>query len=146
MWWLNGVVALLGVALGAWLGSRREAQAWLRDRRMEAYVDFMSAARNLLYRGAEVRGSSDEREVARDKVRDVMQQLRDRATPIALIAPEEVREAAERVKSYFGDDLYDYFMSTHEASESEEVRQAQDLAKAFEDAARQSLSRLRRTG
>ena len=43
-------IGLIAVALGAWLQGRSEHQHWLRDRKLQAATDFVTASRHLLNR------------------------------------------------------------------------------------------------
>ena len=45
---VGALIGLIAVALGAWLQGRSEHQHWLRDRKLEAATDFVTASRHLL--------------------------------------------------------------------------------------------------
>ena len=45
---VGALIGLIAVALAAWLQGRREHQHWLRDRKLEAATDFVTASRHLL--------------------------------------------------------------------------------------------------
>lgn len=137
----TGVLTLAGVGLGAWLTSGRERTAWLRDKRLEAYVDFVTAARHMLYKGDEIRADQPEQGEKREAVRRAMQHVRDVATAVSLVAPDDVRTSLERVKTYLGHDLFEHFMSLPHTGDAPEVERARDLVADFEATARKSLSR-----
>jgi hypothetical protein len=63
---VGALIGLIAVALGAWLQGRSEHQHWLRDRKLEAATDFVTASRHLLnqYRlvGREGMDEKDRRE------------------------------------------------------------------------------------
>jgi hypothetical protein len=52
---LGAVIGLAGVLTGAWLNARREDRRWLRDQRLRASVEFLSACGLLYDRRRQVR-------------------------------------------------------------------------------------------
>jgi hypothetical protein len=46
----GALVGLMGVAIGAWLQSRREHQRWLRDQKLRAAIDFIGGTGDLYQR------------------------------------------------------------------------------------------------
>jgi hypothetical protein len=45
---VGALIGLIAVALGAWLQGRSEHQHWLRDRKLQAATDFVTASKHLL--------------------------------------------------------------------------------------------------
>jgi hypothetical protein len=56
----GALIGLMGVAIGAWLQSRREHQRWLRDQKLRAAIDFIGGTGDLYQRRRQFRseGSS----------------------------------------------------------------------------------------
>ena len=56
----GALIGLMGVAIGAWLQSRREHQRWLRDQKLRAAIDFIGGTGDLYQRRRQLRseGSS----------------------------------------------------------------------------------------
>ena len=56
----GALIGLMGVAIGAWLQSRREHQRWLRDQKLRAAIDFIGGSGDLYQRRRQLRseGSS----------------------------------------------------------------------------------------
>ena len=56
----GALIGLIGVAIGAWLQSRREHQRWLRDQKLHAAIDFIGGTGDLYQRRRQLRseGSS----------------------------------------------------------------------------------------
>jgi len=56
----GALIGLIGVAIGAWLQSRREHQRWLRDQKLRAAIDFIGGTGDLYQRRRQLRseGSS----------------------------------------------------------------------------------------
>jgi hypothetical protein len=54
------LIGLMGVAIGAWLQSRREHHRWLRDQKLRATIDFIGGTGDLYQRRRQLRseGSS----------------------------------------------------------------------------------------
>ncbi len=46
----GALIGLMGVAIGAWLQSRREHQRWLRDQKLRAAIDFIAGTGDLYQR------------------------------------------------------------------------------------------------
>jgi hypothetical protein len=109
---LSAVSALVGVALGGWLAKRGEHRQWLREQRFIAYREVMIAARQMLWTGAGIGMGTGSLEQERDAVRTTMFQLRQAVAVARMVAPSAVSDAMKRLQTYYGDELWNYYMSS----------------------------------
>ena len=77
--------------VGAWIQSRREHHRWIRERRYEAYVAFLSAADKWAIRMSEPNQDKEAPEFYDEMVRG--------ETAVDLIGSDEVRAAMEPVRA-----------------------------------------------
>jgi hypothetical protein len=137
------VAAIVGVVLGGGLSARRERRQWLTQQRFAAYTNLNSSARRMLWRGGEVGliadGSTLPAQI--DRVRAAMFDVRESAALVELVGAAPVVAQAQRLRSMFGDELFDYLTSLDGPQDESHpaILNARQQLKAFQEATRNHL-------
>lgn len=143
------VAGLVGVVVGALLTSRTQESHWLKQLRLSAFLEVDSAARLVLFRGAEIGrppmgGGTVDLVVQRAAMRDAMMLLRDAVSRVNLIAEVDARRAARRLLASFQAQAFPYFMSSDLPDEgSDEIQHARGRMIEFNEAAQKDLGLIR---
>lgn len=139
---LAGVLGLVGIAVGAWLTSRSQAKAWLKGMRLEAYLEFITAAREFLWRGAEVGRDQSTLEADREAVRLAMLDIRYGWSKLHILGPDSLMPAVDQLHDYYTETLYDVFRtldSRHAEPPPDPIGRGRTLLSDFQNAASHAL-------
>ena len=81
------ILTLIGAAIGAGFQARREHMKWIRDQRLRAYADHLSATDNFLRAAQHDRDESEFTAVTTDAIRAL--------SVVQLVGPDEVATRAD---------------------------------------------------
>lgn len=126
------LVTLIGGSVGALMASRREHATWLRDKRVEAYVGYLTAADLYLESGTtnywEVSyGSDEDRQAHRLRTTKFREELARSQSAVVLLGPEATRRVAGEYHLSIGDALS---VSQEGSIENELARDASNVTAA----------------
>jgi len=137
--------ALAGVWISPFLSARKERRAWLWSKQYEAASAVTTAARTVLWRGAEIDPSRTDHPIDQQKqvVRLAMFDVREKLALIELLFIGDVANAAKELEGVFGNDLVPYFLaaSGEASTSSTQVSAARQKMVAFQTASRSHFLR-----
>ena len=137
-----GILGLVGVSVGAWLTSRGQEKRWLREKRLEGYLDVVAAAREFLWRGNDVGRQASTISEDRDALRAAHLELRHAVTKLQFLGPPGVLESLVELDNFYMLTLFDFFRSStsaHGEPPPAEVQKGRDLMVTFQNQAKEAL-------
>jgi hypothetical protein len=90
---LGALIGVLGVALGAWLNGRRDDRKWLRDQKLRAAAEFITAAGQLF----DHRRSPDPHESTRGEHDELTKRVQSGRSTIHLLCGSGTVELADQL-------------------------------------------------
>lgn len=137
-----GILGLVGVSVGAWLTARGQERRWLREKRLEGYLDVVAAAREFLWRGNDVGRQSSTISEDREALRAAHLELRHAVTKLELLGPPEIAESLTELDRFYMLTLFEFFRastSAHGEPPPAPVQKGRELMVAFQDQAKEAL-------